>query len=800
MTALHPSYGPTFRSNDRLTGSELKSWQQVPLFAAARHFHGLHRLYGVADGLIVTLENNEIEVSKGVAYDAYGRPLLWSRPDSKLDLNDWLGAGLKPDEKEESRVVILQGEKPKHGQLKVPVPGPQKCEVVAVDSSCKVQPWEVPLATLSKVKVGNAVTPVIDLAIRPITIRTFRRPYIATDIVPSGTTAVSIANGQGWQLWISTKPAGFLPPLDLDSKLPQSAADQSCRAPVYLVSIGSQSAEDAQRLRTGQPIVDRSKSIPLNSPLVSVSQPRHDGFMLTVTYDPSVKGLKEFSSTPLEIQWMGIERRASADDRLSFRKFDQTEGYNVAQSVVQPQLPWPIFRNDQRLTASDLNDQQQTVRMLQWIHNRTLHDWGVAEGCTVTELPDGRAVLVQPGYALDVEGREVIITEPTQLNLPAQKVSSGPNTQQTWLVTASYGEVQAPRNGDPSPYLQGVPLRRLPEGVVGWRDPEATENALRFEPGYDVILATVELKQGAVVSLTSVGRRSAVPPKRPYIYASRQELKKSDPSDPPKRKAGTGVDPELLKKDWHWTKIDTSEAEFVGLPQYLFTIELNTGKGPIDLTAQPFIEEPGRTQFYLALPRSWFGDDSGGQGTNLWCWLTLAMLGLAILFQLLRSDQMPEAQWPKLAWLGSGAAAMLAALPTLLAAWRPGSPRSTQPASVSDPAVSWETLLKNLAGKWIDRLVPRDFFRDKGGTKGVSRWWLLATAGLPIPMVLAHAFRSSDSPSWSSWLVWGVSIVCALVAAAPSLATASQGLWQKTPVTTGDDNIVMTIAWVGIEI
>ena len=137
---------------------------------------------------------------------------------------------------------------------------------------------------------------------------------------------------------------------------------------------------------------------------------------------------------------------------------DQSEVYIMGQSVVGRQLPWPKFSDDKRLTSSDLNDLQQTVRELQWIHNSTLHDWGVAKGCAVRELPDHRGVVVDPGYALDVEGREVIVTESRRLDVPAQKASSGPDTQKTWWVTASYGDVQAARDGDPAAHMQGVPF------------------------------------------------------------------------------------------------------------------------------------------------------------------------------------------------------------------------------------------------------------------------------------------------------------------------------------------------------
>ena len=166
------------------------------------------------------------------------------------------------------------------------------------------------------------------------------------------------------------------------------------------------------------------------------------------------------------------------------------------------------------------------------------------------------AVLVQPGYALDIQGREVIVSDPYWLTVPAQKISGGPETKKIWWVTASYRDAHAPREGDCSCQLNGVPLRRLPSAIVRWRDPEANDAEERLEPGFDVILATVEIERGDIVSITSIGRRSAVPPKRPYVYGGRTKLMRPPPEE---------------DADSHWPvfEIDTKAANSV-TTQYLF--------------------------------------------------------------------------------------------------------------------------------------------------------------------------------------------------------------------------------------
>ncbi len=545
---LVPSYGPTFRPLDRLTGQDLSDWQQASLFAGARHFHGLHRLYGVADGLNVTVRpGQKVEVSPGVAFDVYNRPLILP---AKMEERDWISV-------EEGYWIVLQGEPPAQDQG-VPVPAPQQHQIRAVVNFADIGPCDVPLARIERSGANLSA----NLSVRPVALRTFRRPYIATGTLISGTTAIPLNKGRGWQVWIDTYTAGFLPAHRTE---PVSAAADSSRStlgvPVYLVSLGRQTADDAERLRTGQSVLPAAPEFSRTGPLLSVSQARHDGFLLTVDYGSAVEGMESLSATPLEVRWMGIEQMVG--ERRLGRCVNQSEGISVAQMTSGRQLAWPIFRDDQMLHAKDLNDLQMTVRELQWIHNKTLHDWGVAEGCAVTLLPNRRGVLVDKGYALDVEGREIIVTDPVQLDVPAQKLTSGPSTKATWWVTASYRDAPAARGGDASCRMENVPLSRLPQAAIRWRDSTDNDQNSRMEPGYDIILATVELDRGEISSVTTVGRRSAVPPKRPYIAAGRSTTQ-SDYKlefDPNSKTLSILI------------FIDTSQGGFVSSPNYFIQVE-----------------------------------------------------------------------------------------------------------------------------------------------------------------------------------------------------------------------------------
>ena len=45
-----------------------------------------------------------------------------------------------------------------------------------------------------------------------------------------------------------------------------------------------------------------------------------------------------------------------------------------------PILERPAFFSGQRLTAADLDTVQTFHRELRWLHNRSLHSWGIAFG------------------------------------------------------------------------------------------------------------------------------------------------------------------------------------------------------------------------------------------------------------------------------------------------------------------------------------------------------------------------------------------------------------------------------------
>lgn len=75
------------------------------------------------------------------------------------------------------------------------------------------------------------------------------------------------------------------------------------------------------------------------------------------------------------------------------------------------------------LSARDLSDEQAYFLQRRRLHN-LIHGWGIVAGFEVDIDPSNRCrVIVQPGFALDPLGRELILREPVSQPLPSDRDS-----------------------------------------------------------------------------------------------------------------------------------------------------------------------------------------------------------------------------------------------------------------------------------------------------------------------------------------------------------------------------------------
>lgn len=188
------------------------------------------------------------------------------------------------------------------------------------------------------------------------------------------------------------------------------------------------------------------------------------------------------------------------------------------------------FFNGERLFASDLQALESFNREMRWLHNLSLHQAGVGSGFSVTGNVGDRQVIITPGYAIDAEGEEIILTQ--QLTLPIPSVAdNGSGGSVFYDLTVSY-----PQDSDLKPSEVRVGICNCPpEGVVKLREEpifcwvRLNDNSSNRQPvdarlkaqiqsGVFLVLAQIEVFHCQLRQPVSIAqRRDARPPKSPYI-------------------------------------------------------------------------------------------------------------------------------------------------------------------------------------------------------------------------------------------------------------------------------------------
>jgi hypothetical protein len=224
-----------------------------------------------------------------------------------------------------------------------------------------------------------------------------------------------------------------------------------------------------------------------------------------------------------------------------------------------PRLERPAFFDGQRLGPGDLEAVSQYHRELRWLHNRSLHNWGIAVGLNVTGARGDRQVTLAPGYALDCDGHDLVLTRATTLPVPA--VAAAPGAPAIYYLTISYladdqQTITERREGD---CLGAGAVRRTDEPLVRWQRPTDI-SATRYRRGLDLIVGTASV-EGCVLSapISAAERRYARPENQPYVAAGSTPEGATEWSFHPTGGAAAGVQ----------AVVDTSSAGFSRTPTYL---------------------------------------------------------------------------------------------------------------------------------------------------------------------------------------------------------------------------------------
>jgi len=191
------------------------------------------------------------------------------------------------------------------------------------------------------------------------------------------------------------------------------------------------------------------------------------------------------------------------------------------------------FFNGQRLFASDLQAVEEFNREMRWLHNQSLHQPGIGSGFAISGKKGDREVVMQPGYAIDAEGREIVLTETVTEPIPpvADDGFGGPvffdltvayPDDRTLKPSETRDGVCAPRGTirlRESPVFcwvrLGPPPDRLPKDAIL---NEAVQKGLRLRLARAQVL-NCQLDR----PLSLAQRRNAKPPEQPYVASGHAE-------------------------------------------------------------------------------------------------------------------------------------------------------------------------------------------------------------------------------------------------------------------------------------
>lgn len=225
------------------------------------------------------------------------------------------------------------------------------------------------------------------------------------------------------------------------------------------------------------------------------------------------------------------------------------------------------FFNGQRLFASDLQAVEEFNRQMRWLHNQSLHQPGIGSGFAVSGKKGDREVTIQPGYAIDGMGREIVLTEVDIEPVPPV-ANDGFGGPVYFDLTVSYpselktAETREGVCGVPAGAIRlreapvfcwvrlGPPPDRLPTDPILRAD---VQQSLRLRLARAQVL-NCQLEQ----PLSIAQRRNARPPEQPYVACGRADHTWTLPAG--SEALGIGL---LLK-----ITVDTSEAGFRTTPCY----------------------------------------------------------------------------------------------------------------------------------------------------------------------------------------------------------------------------------------
>ncbi len=270
-----------------------------------------------------------------------------------------------------------------------------------------------------------------------------------------------------------------------------------------------------------------------------------------------------------------------------------------------PDLSRVTYFDGQRLAATDLNEAATVQRELRWLHNRSLHNWGIALGFAVQGAKGDRQVVISPGYALDCQGREIILTETITKAVPARAGDSQGQPIIYYLVAAYPDDTRLTvlerRQGECD--TDGA-VRLQEQAAIYWKG----QGDGAVESGMEIVLAQAKVQNCVLAApLGTEQRRAARPSQQPLVAAGQTSV-----GDTPWEAWTLTVQGDPLIVGVRVT-VDTTEARFGSAPSYqarlagerIITRVENGQTVTLLLDGTPLVSDPARQRFTFAmlLPR-----------------------------------------------------------------------------------------------------------------------------------------------------------------------------------------------------
>ena len=228
----------------------------------------------------------------------------------------------------------------------------------------------------------------------------------------------------------------------------------------------------------------------------------------------------------------------------------------MTERVDIPNIERITFFTGQRLMEKDFAALQRANRELRWLHNRSLHSWGIGIGLAVTGERGDSTVTVEPGYGVDCLGREIILAEEPRV-IPVPAVAHGPGGgEAVYYLVAAYQEDAGQKTVErrPGVCLPEGTVRLSEEPRIDWHRPE------QLREGVALVLAQAWIKNCQLSRpLSPAVRRFARPSQQPYIATGQTDQEETDWLQWEIDGQTVGV----------LTHVDTSAARFRTTPRYM---------------------------------------------------------------------------------------------------------------------------------------------------------------------------------------------------------------------------------------